>query len=278
MTMECCCSKLPRPWYISLTAVWDDDSPNNKKLRTLLKKRELGKSGKEEGKGRRAFPLAGNHITVPLDCRHFTVLAILKINGHPPGTQFMRDFARQVFEPIRGDNALLGNLRASFESFSSKVDRVRCFDDGMTVEFKEDDVLKKFRDQARCILDEPVARIANQHEESEFGRYFKKQWGVELVESILHDSKKNYGGGAFGSIARSPCRCDRSIERWRKEIDYRITLTFDRIHLLISDEMLTNPRNRDEDVPIEPGPHGRQRTRRAPLRGRPARQPRTRRG
>jgi hypothetical protein len=228
---------IPRPWYISLTGVWQDDAANYPKLDALV-----------AGQGAACQP-AGNHSLIPQHCRHFTVLAIMRLNGHPHGTQNIRDFAGRVFEPIRNNPVLLDDLRAGFKSFTANLDGVRCCDNGTALQFECGDRLRDFRNHARAVLDAPVSVLVRRHTNSEAGRRFRKESGLRLIESILDDPNKNYGTRAFGSIARSPCRSDGSTERWRGQLD-GVGLIFRNIHLLISDEMLTNPRGPEEDVQI----------------------------
>lgn len=228
--------RLPRPWYISLTAVWQDDTGNYPKLRGLVSNAE-------------AYPPACNHVPIADHCRHFTVLAIMRLNGFPEGTRDFREFAGRVFEPIRSNNALLGKLCAGFKRFTANVYEVRCFDNAMALQFEGGKPLKEFRDYARTALDAAVSVLVRRHTSSETGRRFRENKGVSIVESILDDPKKNYGTRAFGSIARSPCRSDGSTERWRMELD-GACLKFEHVHLLVSDETLSNPRDNAEDVVI----------------------------
>jgi hypothetical protein len=232
---------VPRPWYISLTPVWQDDPRNYLRLDSLLEKSVF------------ASQLAGNHIAMPHHSRHFTVLAVMKINGLPARTQSMREFAGRVFEPIRSNGRLVRDLRTkfrTFKSFTAKVYEVRCYDNGLALQFECDQTLEDFRNFARTALDIPVSVSVKRHANSEAGRRFRKGWEFELVESILDDPAKNYGHKAFGSIARSPCRSDNGTERWRKRFT-GVTLKFERIHLLVSDETLTNPRTpKKEDILI----------------------------
>src|SRR6266850_2042666 len=230
-----------RPWYVSLTAVWKDDAKNYLRLVDLVKKSEF------------AYELAGNHIALPHRSRHCTVLAIVKLNGHPSGTQHMREFAARVFEPIRSNGRLIRELRAkfkSFKSFTANVYEVRCCDNGLALQFECDQTLEDFRNYARTALNGPVSVLVREHTNSEVGLRFRKERGVELVESILDDPSKNYGLKAFGSMARSACRSDGSTERWRESLT-GVAVKFKRIHLLVSDEMLTNPRSPErEDILI----------------------------
>ncbi len=227
--------QLPRPWYISLTAVWKE-AKNFPDLLKLVTRTNASRP-------------AGNHVHMPQGCWHFTVLAIMKLSGCPGGTPNMREFAGRVFEPIRRDNAIVKALQKGFKGFAAEVYEVRCTDKGMTLQFECKEPLEDFRNHARRVLGAPVSALVGLHTNSETGRRFREAWGVPLVESILDDPKKNYGTQAFGSIARSPCRSECDIERWREPLE-RVALKFDRIHLLVSDEMLTNPRCPAEDVRI----------------------------
>lgn len=229
-------SQFPRPWYISLTAVWQDDKDNFRKLKDLVKT--------SNGSQR-----AGNHVLIPEEFWHFTVLAIIRLNGHPDGTQNMREFAGRVFEPIRSDDDVREALRKEFKCFTAEVYEVRCFDNAMSLQFECGERLRDFRNHARRVLGARVSALVSLHTNSETGRRFREAWGVPLVESILDDPKKNYGTRAFGSIARSPCWSDASNERWSEPLK-GVGLKFNRIHLLVSDEMLTNPRRTEEDILI----------------------------
>jgi hypothetical protein len=227
-------SQLARPWYISLTAVWQDDAENLQKLNALVA----------------SVRVPRHHLLIPENCRHCTVVAIMKINGHPVGTENMRDFARRIFEPIRSNSGLVNGLTAEFKFFTARAYEVRCFDNGTVVQFTCDQHLEEFRRHARTFLDAPVSLSVKGHTNSEAGRSFREERGVELVESMLYDPSKNFGTKAFGSIARSPCRSDDSTERWCESLT-GVELKFKKIHFLVSDEMLSNPRNSEEDALIE---------------------------
>jgi len=185
-----------------------------------------------------------------VECRHFTVLAILKIIGHPPGIQSMREFSGRIFEPLRSNPGLLKSLRDSFAPFTATLSEVRCFDNATALQFECTEELGAFRAQARTLLDSPVSTLLTRHRDSEAGRRFKKKYGVQILESILDDPDKNYGNHTFGSVARSPCLADASRERWRSRLDEPIKLRFKKIHFLVSDEVLTNPRRAEEDIKI----------------------------
>jgi hypothetical protein len=232
--------QLPRPWSISLTAIWKD-ADGFKKLVSRVKRLD-------------AFRPAGNHVLMPENRWHFTVLAIMRINGYPgyprypEGAQTMQEFARQVFEPFRRDKDLLKDLGKEFKPFTAKAYKVQCSDQGTTLQFDCGKDLEAFRNYGRRVLASPVLEVSRLHNISEVGRRFDKEWHTPLLEPIL-DDRKNYGSEAFGSIARSPCRSEADTERWREKID-PIKLEFNSIRLLISDEMLTNPLEEADDVSI----------------------------
>lgn len=164
---------------LSLTAVWQDDEVNYAKLKDLLAKQ-----------GATSW-LAGNHVLMPDRCRHFTVLAIMKLNGHPDGVEKMREFAGRVFEAVGSDEDLRRALRDKFRPFTAEAYEVRCFDGGIALQFKCGNALKDFRNRARTILDAPVSALVRLRTKSEAGRRFRKEWGVRRVESILDDLNKN---------------------------------------------------------------------------------------
>jgi hypothetical protein len=239
MTASLAKSQPARPWYISLTAIWHE-AKNFKSLRTFIRKSRLYSKK------------AGNHVLIPQDSWHFTVLAIIRINGHPPGTQDMRAFAGRVFQSIRSNSSLIERLRSAFVRFRfvASAYEVRCYDRSLALQFECDEALGTLRDEARDILGVPVFRLIRLHTISEVGRRFISEFGVPLIESILDDPNKNYGSKAFGSIARSPCQSGSDAKRWCEKFA-EVPLKFEKIHLLISDEMLTNPRTPEkEDVPI----------------------------
>lgn len=237
MACEQCRPQLPRPWYISLTAVWREGSKSDSELRKVVAPYLLRR--------------AGHHLLVPLRSWHFTVLAIMQFNGHPKA-QNMRDFARSVFSTLRSKKKLLTDLQSEFLPFNADAYEIRCYDDALALQFHCGKELGRFRNHARDLLSEPVAELTTWHKNSVDGQLFRVDSRVELVESILYDRNKNFDTRAYGSIARSPCPSDDSIERWRESLDGP-SLEFNKIHLLVSDEMLTNRRHKDIDcVSIEP--------------------------
>ena len=233
-------SEFPRPWYVSLAAVWQDDEEHCLQLEDLVTRPDS------------SCQVASNHLLIPTHCRHFTVLAVIRINGHPHDFQSMREFARWVLDPIRGNFSLFESLCATFKPFTATVDKVRHFDNGIVLQFECGGLLKAFRNKARALLKIPASLIVRAHAHSGAGRRFQKEWGIPILESMLDDPKDNYGRRAFGSMTRSLRRENRSIQRWNESLHARdrTQLIFEHIHLLVSDEMLSNPRGADEDILI----------------------------
>ncbi len=232
-------SEFPRPWYISLTALWQDDRKRYPQFESLVTRPNS------------PCQPAGNHVFIPQSSWHFTVLAIVRINDHPDEFQSMREFAQWVLDPLRINPKLIQALRASFKPFTAIVDEVRCFDNGTVLQFECGERLKTFRKQARTLLQTPVSLLVRAHANSAAGRRFKKKWGIPILQSMLADSK-NDSSRAFGSIARSPCRDDGSRLRWRKPLKHsdQKKFAFQHVHLLVSNDVLTNPRDAEEDFLI----------------------------
>ncbi len=88
-------SEFPRPWYISLTALWQDDKKRYPQFERLVTRPNS------------PCQPAGNHVLVPQRCWHVTVLAMIRINHHPREFHGMREFARWVLKPIRLNISLI---------------------------------------------------------------------------------------------------------------------------------------------------------------------------
>src|SRR3990172_11363919 len=162
MTIKVYVSQLPRPWYVSLTAVWQEATKYSR-LKKLV-------DGKLLAMRRDAPQRAGNHILMPEHCRHFTVLAIMRFNGHPDDPSNMRNFARRVFRDLRNNKSLLEKLEAEFKSFRANVYEVWCCDDATTLQFECGEELEGFRNHARRVLNKPVSDLVRLHTNSEAGR------------------------------------------------------------------------------------------------------------
>lgn len=218
----------PRPWYLSLTLVWEDDqaglSKLNQALRGLLAARQL--------------VCPAHHRLVPRKARHSTAFAILKINRVPcPGMslrQLARELLMQLAPTVRVDLA-----EAWGSGLSLEAHEVRAYDDATAVQFRArpDGCLADFRDRARKILAKQVGELLSAYPSG-------------VLESLIYDCTKSRGDNAFGSIARSPCRSDKSDLRWALSLTDPVTLTFTGVHLLTSDDALTNPRTPGEDYLI----------------------------
>ncbi len=216
----------PRPWFLSLSALWADDAQGNDLLVGAL--RQLG------------FPslLPYHHIEVRNEARHLTVFAILRINATPHTGYTLRDYARDILSTLSEDSALLARLNDAFRQLTLEADQVRVSDSGTTVQFRGNTALAELRAALGALLEDRVANLVETHPEG-------------LLTSLVNDPHKSCGDHAFASIARSPLRWESRSELWSLPIEPPVTFTFRRIHLVTSDEALSNPRLVGiEDLPI----------------------------
>jgi hypothetical protein len=205
-----------RPWYLSLSLVWDDASGLNELNEALGK----------------TFRLPCNQILVPQESRHCTAFAIVQINGVPAKGDSLQQFGRELMsqlEPIvRNDLSKAWRKSCSSDGLTLTASKLRVFDDGTTVQFARNEELSEFRDRVRGLLMPIMGNLIGHYPEG-------------LAESMIHDCPKSRGPEAWGSIARSPCRSDGSELRWEARLKL-IPVKFKKVHLLVSDHAMTNPR------------------------------------
>jgi len=230
-----CAAEGPRPWYVSVTALWCE-LVNFPALRLAV----------EAFLESRRLPV--HHLAVPPDSWHSTVLEVLRINWFP--TKDDRDdtfssFATSLFTQLRGHPGLEKSLKKALKPLTLEAYEVRCHDDGTTVQFKESNDLEELRTCLRELFRRSVTELAD----STVSKYRTQAAGKmhPVVEPLVDSSKKNRGSLFYGSFARSPSRADSSILRWIKQIKPAIPLSCTRYHLLVSDEALTNPRQLGEN-------------------------------
>lgn len=216
----------PRSWFLSLTAIWLEAAGFHE-LRSALEA------------SLEAHPLAGHQILLPVSAWHSTAFAILKITGVRNTEQSGSEHAASLLHKLREEADIVQKIRQVFRPFTVTAKERRCFDDSTTVQFVDSPDLESFRKAIRPILEGPVATMVSHSTPS------------CKLESLLYDQNKSQGNRFFGSIARSPFPCDSSFFRWELPLS-PISLTFNRIHLLVSDDALTNPRDLDTDIPIFP--------------------------
>jgi hypothetical protein len=233
----------PRLWYLSLNLIWNDDANAVALLDESLTKL----------KESHEFVLPAHHLEVPPEARHSTAFAILQINRSPCKEDSLRQFAGELMAQLAG--LVLHDLKKIWkECFSPasgepglhlEASDLRVFDGGTTVQFATSEDLARFRDRVRVALAAPVARLVSLYPNG-------------LVEPLLHDCNKSRGSKAWGSIARSPCRSDKSDLRWETKLksnkkdesnkkDRPIKFTFKKVHLVVSDHAMTNPQVPDEE-------------------------------
>jgi hypothetical protein len=87
-----------RPWFLSLTAIWIDDSDAFEQLNTVLQKSE------------NAIAYPQHHSPIPLNSRHSTIFAILQINNLPNPNSTLRDFSRNLITLLTAETDIVNNL------------------------------------------------------------------------------------------------------------------------------------------------------------------------
>jgi len=212
----------PRPWFISISALWSDDNNAFDRLNNELSDLNISNI------------IPYHQIQVPEIVRHFTVFAILKINGTPCTSTSFREFSKELFSLIVSPRIVQELTRLFSTGLDVEAYEVRSYDDATTIQFRTNGQLQTFRDNARHLFSEEVSKLVFRYPD-------------KLVESLLEDCGKSRGDHAFGSISRSPSPIDISIERWRMDINIPIKFEFRKIHILTSDQGLTNPRKQGEE-------------------------------
>jgi len=167
------------------------------------------------------------------------MFAILRVNALPTSGEPLRDFARGLLSRLSEDVRILEGLTQLLQAgLDLEAYEVRVFDSGTAVQFHGGPPLAAFRAGVANLLAEPVAALVTRHPDG-------------LLDSLVRDPNKSVGERAFGSLSRSPSREDAPAERWRTFIEPPVKLRFRRLHLLTSDEALTNPRAVGvEDIPV----------------------------
>jgi hypothetical protein len=214
----------PRPWFISLTAIWHEATGFEALHSAVVASLE-------------SRPLPGHQLLLPRSVWHSTAFAILQITGKENSHQTGSDHAAGFLRAI-GTQAIVDQIRAAFQPFTVTVSDRKCFDDSTTVQFNNSTDIEGFRRSVQPILTEHLKGILS-----------STNHGVTL-DSLVTDRHKSQGNRFFGSIARSPFPLDTSFYRWQEPLA-PVSLTFNSIHLLVSDDALTNPRSVDvTDIPI----------------------------
>lgn len=218
-----------RPWFLSVTALWQDAVGFNnlkKMLHNDLNLYEL---------------LPGHQISIRESSWHSTFFAICKINGWDSKKLTAEENAISLLNEFTKKNQLLlEDFVNIYKEISIEAYELICFDSGSAIQFRDiDNSLLKFRESVKKILEIPIIELCDSKNESGFGKRWKDWNYGSLIDSLHSDTYKNSGGNAFGSVARSVNSNDANIIRWRQKFT-PIVLKFNKLYLLHSDEMLTN--------------------------------------
>ena len=208
-----------RPWYLSLTAKWVEAEGFSDLKQILVDYMKR-------------FPPPSHHVLVPEPSWHSTVFAILKINDKPIDVDSESKYATTLFEHLLTTTDLVDNIRQVFRPLQMTAQELKFFNDGTTVQFKSNEQLRGFRDSVRPLFESPVEALINDSVGGASNSPF--------LECLLRHKYKSCGAKFYGSVARSPSSQDKSSPRRTVRLP-GTTLTFRRIHLLVSDDALTNP-------------------------------------
>jgi hypothetical protein len=232
-----------RPWFLSLAAVWQQ-AEGFAALRAALY---------DDLRLRDRIP--PHQLLVNEDRWHFTVLAIARINGFERG-RTAEDSALLLLDDLcSAQPDLVDRLARGAAPLRVEAHEVVCSDAGTSIQLRTSDgTLSALRGRARSLFEQPVRALCERAGATEAAIAWSQQHGGALVESILGDAAKNFGGDAFGSVARSPLPDEASVVRWRRPIG-PVPLRFDHLHLVHSDAALTNPAalTRSRRVILGPG-------------------------
>jgi len=217
-------TKGPRPWYLSITAVWSD--ANNCKsfesLKSCIKKLCSD------------LPFPFHHIPIPSKYWDSSVLAIAKFSESQSGKSATVQ-AEEVFHGFLSSENLIKHLRKDFTTFSVTPRQLRCYDDGTTVQFYDNPALTELRERLKPALIRAFDHVARDR---------------SGIQSLLQDEKKSRGPRFFGSIARSPHPEDQSVLRWEKELPKLKPMKFNGAYFVVSDEAFMNPHTKRNFISI----------------------------
>lgn len=196
-----------RPWFISISAV--------------LESARNFPEFQEEARKQLAFKPA-HQIEVPEHIWHFTVLPLVKVRGLGGGPSSAEAEMTRLWHNHADLLPTVKEITSQW-SLSVELDSFRCYNDGLCPNLKSSD-LADLREELKKVY-------------TPFHDALRQEHGVT---SEWKDGTKTKGDRCYGSIARAPAPED-DILRWERKPDEPITLTFDEIKLVISDEFLSNP-------------------------------------
>ena len=218
-----------RPWYLSVTMLWHELDGFNKYQQAI--RRTIGEDP-------RLRKLPFHHCEVKKTSLHSTIFAILEINLILCSSESSaEELSKEVFREFFKNKDLKKDISKILNCFALEVTpkEIRCYDNNTTIQFCDIPNLEETRTQLRSILQPHVRRVIDLY---------------PSAKSLLSDESKSKGARLFGSIARSPCRSDTSFLRWKCSI-CSPPLRCEKIHLLVSDDALTNYRDDQNDIPID---------------------------
>ena len=215
----------PRPWYLSITARFRD-AAGHADLKQVIE-------GTVDGY------VPGHHLRLAESAWHFTVLAIARLSIRSPSRAADDAALETLRRTVAARSGIPEFLERSFEGFSMEAYEVRAYDTTTSVQLRSrDDRLTRFRDSARAEFQQLDLPSLSTEETS--------------VSSILTDTWKNHGGNAFGAVARASGRDEATVLRYSLPVP-PVRLEFDTVHLVCSDETLTNPNSDRHAIAIRCG-------------------------
>jgi len=228
----------PRPWSISLSLIWKDDTGPG--FRNFLEyifeatRPDILATGTPA-----TFP--GDQMEMSKTVLHCTALAVLEFGETDVTDDSLRELTREVLGKV-ANNTMLLELSAAWksavglESLGLTATKIKIYDTGSFVQFASSSKVGAFRMSARDVL---------RMKASELATYYANRAVTSTV-----DGKKNAGCDLYGAIARAPNKS--AVPKLLREIPLtgKFVFTFEKIHLLASDRWLTNERGEKEDFSI----------------------------
>jgi hypothetical protein len=217
---------LPRPWFLSITALWSE-ADGFTRLREIL--RDL------------ADTVPAHQLAIPESIWHHTAFAVARFNAMPVGStaeSFVENFLSDL---LSKEADLLGRLSSGFSAYGMEAHEVIAWDSATSVQLRPlCSGLHDFRASAAKLLSSPVAALCSRVNATLGTSYSNFSPGAPIAESLTGDPKKSVGALASGSIARSPFPNEASVPRWRCPLG-PVPLWIHSMRLVVSDQVLSNP-------------------------------------
>jgi hypothetical protein len=198
-----------RPWYLSLTAIWEDATLGCDQLFNLCE--------------RYSGFIPPYQLLVNRKHWHFTVLPLVRIVEFS-STASCEEYSRSLLVQLQ---RMWNHKKEVFPLLNVEAYEVISYNTGTAVQFtSKDDSLSILRRRFREIISTHINDLID------------KTKGT--FTELLPENIKNSGNKAYGSIARAATEENKRI-RWRREFETAINMTFEKVYLLVSDESLSNP-------------------------------------